>query len=1472
MTTVVKRNASLSHPRRKALSLAVITALAIAGQPAYAQSVVVSTSTSSVDIGGATGASFGPDTSTVINSVTNSGTDAATGSNDGVDSAAAVNTWDTPNGSSITSGSAGGSGEVVTGSVVTETVEGSIKGQVNGVVVGPTGSIESLTTSSTGVVAPQSMTDANAGLFNQGNINEVINQAGASMGSAMSGLYAIENDVNADIQSIQDSGGLKVGLGNGVNLVLNKGTVGLFEESGNESATATTMTALYENAQGSKTGQFTLDAGASMTVTGSSAIGLDDQGEVDGTTINGMMKTQGDAIKVGSATNTTAVMGPLAIGTTGTVSGQGGSGGGNGINVFGTFGQATVAVGGILQGSTVGTAAFNNEAGATAVGLKDMGTSTQEGYVVRNAGNVTGTVELGGLASSSENNAVANLAGAQVNELDVDQGGTVETVGTGNTNSTILNAQGATITTTTIAGNLVGNNVANSIAFENEGNATTVTETSTGTMSANNATGGAFENGPTGVIPTLTLDGGVSNAAGDAVVNKGQIVSAIVGSTASIISGNGNALTNGLGADIDTLAIAGRVASNGGSGAGVATQGTIGAMTESGSDAQITATTTGTGVLIGPSGEITNGITETGSASIEGGTGIDDAGILPTLNIGVGSNVTGTSVAGFVGEADTTTTLNVAGAISTANNADGADVYGNDTFNLTGNGGIFGGATGGPGAGLNVESGGTATATLQNSSVITSLGSGSAVNDEGTLTMIVEDNAQVLAQGSGSGIKSSAGSTLNLTMTGWDEGSQPTIAAETPGASAIDIGGAATVVLDGVVESAGASATEAAITLEATSNVPVLAMPGFIIGEINNLSSNPLTITGSPNYTNGNSAAGQQGILTGGPSGQSTINNVNSDLTFGSGNITLDDTVNVGTHTVHVASGSTVIAFEPVAVNGNLDVADGGSLTSQVQAGATTTGTSSDTLYGQFNVSGNTTFDGATQIALKPFTAFGFADGQRFLVVSTSGVANYNLPGITATVAGYSGQVTTAQVGNNLVVELGSTGGGGTTTPPSNPGGGSGGSTGPTGPSGPTNPTGPSGPTDPSNPTGPSAPTNPTGPTSPSNPTPPAIHVGVAGLTQTSVAATNGLLKYSGWNSPGLLNAENTVIGIKANGTARQVTQAGTQLAPITHAQAGDAILSINDGALGVVADRAQAQRAATQAGAATGNGWQSWGRAFGGSEQRGTTSGGTFGEVSGSNLTFGGLAVGVDKSVGPNWTAGGAFSYANGQSNAKGDASGQDLGINAFGLALYQNYNPGRFYVDIAETASIDQFNSSRSVNLAGVNAGGASGHFSGQSYGAQVEAGLPLALRYGYTLTPSVRLGAQHVNIGSYTESDGGSGVGLGVNSAAYNSVRTSVGLEISKAVETKVGTVVPYGKIEYEHEWAGNVPNTTATFNGDALGATTFTTNSASPVRNIADVVLGATLYRAKGLSLDANVTVQVGKGYTSVGGGVQAKWAF
>ncbi|MCA8448850.1 autotransporter outer membrane beta-barrel domain-containing protein [Burkholderia vietnamiensis] len=1047
---------------------------------------------------------------------------------------------------------------------------------------------------------------------------------------------------------------------------------------------------------------------------------------------------------------------------------------------------------------------------------------------------INGTLNAGGdaLVNGSSSNASASIQAIEVNGVLAGQGG-----------------------------NQAGNGI------HNYGTITSIEESSTGKIQGSGVGTAAINNEATGTIGSVVLMG-ISGAEGAVLWNKGTVGDVSIGATfiatgvtyaGQASASAASAIENDAGATMGNLSVgAGSVVETLGTGntyAAVQNSGTMASITDRGTiDAA-----NGVAVVVSSTGTVTNGITVGSGGTISGKSGIEIDGDVPTIDVQAGGVVSGTTTAGIELN-NGATTLTVDGAVTGTGSADAVQVTNaNTTATITveGNGSLQGTVTGN---GLTVGGGATANVTVQDNGNIETFTTGTAVDvkNAGTVNLtLTGNNAKVQNLGNGSAIKDEAGGDLTVNATGFSTGGAGPVITAAGTAATIDIAGTAALNLDALVSNTNTTSNAgAAIQIESTGNVTSLTNQGEVQGAVKNLSSNALVIDGASSYTDGTATNGQLGLFSGfgSTSTQSEIDSPNADVTIASGNVVLNDAVTAPN--LNVASGAALISYAPVSVNGNFNVEDGATLVSQVQ---------STTNYGQWNVTGNTTFVGATTLKLMPYTSFGFADGQRFLEVSTAGTASYNLAGISVSALGYAGSVTVEQVGNNLYAVLGSTSTGTGTGTGTDTGTGTGtgstdtGSGTDTGTTTTTTGTG----TDTGTGTG-------TGTTSP---TTPVVH-SVAGLTQTSVAATNGIVRYTGWNSAGLMSAENVVLAIEQNGTAQQVTKAGTQLAPIPHAQAGNAMLAIGDAAQGVVADRAEAQRVAKQAGVATPSGVTTWGRAFGGAEQRGTTAGGTYGEVSGSNLTFGGLAIGVDKAVSPTLTVGGAFSYANGQSNATGDASGQRLSDNAFGLTFYQNWTAtsGRVYVDVSENASLHRFNESRSIDLAGVSAGGASGRFNGTSYGARVEAGLPLALRNGIDVTPFVALGVQHLSLGSYTENDGGSGVGLNVNGASYTSVRTTVGVKVSKSFETKAGTVNVYLKPALVHEFAGSPSNTTAVFNGDSTAETSFTTVSATPVRNIADVAVGATLYRAKGLSLNAQVNVQAGSHYTGVAGGVQAKWSF
>jgi len=157
-----------------------------------------------------------------------------------------------------------------------------------------------------------------------------------------------------------------------------------------------------------------------------------------------------------------------------------------------------------------------------------------------------------------------------------------------------------------------------------------------------------------------------------------------------------------------------------------------------------------------------------------------------------------------------------------------------------------------------------------------------------------------------------------------------------------------------------------------------------------------------------------------------------------------------------------------------------------------------------------------------------------------------------------------------------------------------------------------------------------------------------------------------------------------------------------------------------------------------------------------------------------------------------------------------------------------------------------------------------------ARAEACYPLALG-GLTLTPLASLTYSYQDQGSYTES-GGNGAALSVGATHANSVKSALGAKLQKAFSSSYGEIVPDLQVQWIHEYDHTAQATGASFAGDPTGQTAFTTVGATPVSNLADVSLGATLLRANNLSLSVRYELQARSGFVSQTGTVRVRQLF
>lgn len=295
------------------------------------------------------------------------------------------------------------------------------------------------------------------------------------------------------------------------------------------------------------------------------------------------------------------------------------------------------------------------------------------------------------------------------------------------------------------------------------------------------------------------------------------------------------------------------------------------------------------------------------------------------------------------------------------------------------------------GAGVNVNTGGSIT-TLSNTSAGSISGdSAGVIIQSGTSIGTLTNSGTISGTGSASG----RGINIIGTLTTLTNNASGTIGVST-GRTAILVNGGTLTTFNNAGRVQG-GVSEAILI---TGTLGTITNSGTIAGDINNNSSNNLTINGGSGST--------YGILTGtsgntGSGDRGTISNHSSNLLFNSGNIFLNDNVNLSGNSL-INSGATVRIDNTITISG---------VYQQTAGGLLITTTSNGTVAGQLVVTGNATVTGSTIT----ISGAGMTAGQTFTVVDAGGTGTYNTNTVTIAVTnGLSGTLST--VGSDLVVTL----------------------------------------------------------------------------------------------------------------------------------------------------------------------------------------------------------------------------------------------------------------------------------------------------------------------------------------------------------------------------------------------------------------------------------------------------------------------
>ncbi|HKQ31177.1 MAG TPA: autotransporter outer membrane beta-barrel domain-containing protein, partial [Burkholderiales bacterium] len=271
------------------------------------------------------------------------------------------------------------------------------------------------------------------------------------------------------------------------------------------------------------------------------------------------------------------------------------------------------------------------------------------------------------------------------------------------------------------------------------------------------------------------------------------------------------------------------------------------------------------------------------------------------------------------------------------------------------------------------------------------------------------------------------------------------------------------------------------------------------------------------------------------------------------------------------------------------------------------------------------------------------------------------------------------------------------------------------------------------------------------------------------------------------------------------------------------------------------------------------WLKAFGGKASHDAKNG-----FAGSDDSIYGTMLGYDTGIG-GWLVGAAFGYA--RTNVKLDdyRSGDGADIDTYQLTGYFGRSFGSWYLNGMFTYAAQDYRTNRNTHMTGV----AMGDFNGDLYGLRVLAGMPIAMRSGFTVTPYGGIEVNYIKQDAYTETGAGA-LSLNVASNAVYRVRSMFGAEVSTLKKLDNGTVIhPSVKLNWRHEFNDDGVNTTTSLVG---GGGQFETIGQVINRDVYGLSARLTWERTEAMNVSFELGTEGGSGYSSYSGQVMTDWRF
>ena len=377
------------------------------------------------------------------------------------------------------------------------------------------------------------------------------------------------------------------------------------------------------------------------------------------------------------------------------------------------------------------------------------------------------------------------------------------------------------------------------------------------------------------------------------------------------------------------------------------------------------------------------------------------------------------------------------------------------------------------------------------------------------------------------------------------------------------------------------------------------------------------------------------------------------------------------------------------------------------------------------------------------------------------------------------------------------------------------------------------------------------------------IAIGADTATEYGVSRDQGHVVEQAWEAlksdPALMASLKRMGGETAAGQRKFAQQVFPQTSVISGATA--VTLGVGTQVAGVFSDRLSALRgsgARTSGFATGGEGMDKsfWLKPFGGWGRQ--SNDGTF---SGYTTQSYGLATGFDGSVGEKSRLGVAVAYS--ASNIKGKGAGQDKTAVKNGLlSVYGGYTGNNYYVEGSLGYGRNDIETDSRVLAMKRKAS-----YDTNLLTASVGGGIPVSVRGGGFVTPTVGVSWSRVGAASYTTT-GASKLNQKIAVRSIDAIVGSVGAKVHKRIKKARGTFVPSARLGVSYDFAGERTTVKGNFTG---GGKAFNVKGAKSNQFAGTAGLGLS-FEGRKWSVGADYDLDTRSGYTGHAARLNAKLKF